>query len=125
MLIYVTADDGEQELVAAILRPGNVGAGHRLVNILRRVVERLREAFPGSEIIFRGDGGMAYPEVYEYLEEARLKYMISLPKNERLLRLSDRIMGEARKRYKENGKEKVREFGEVWYRAESWGKSVV
>jgi hypothetical protein len=50
-LIYATADDGEQELLAAVLRPGNVHAGHRVISVIGRIVSRLVGAFPEAEII--------------------------------------------------------------------------
>jgi len=77
-LVYATADGGEQDLVAAVLRPGNVHAGHRAGAVLRRLVERLRAAFPDTEIVLRADAGFALPEVSAYCEAANLSYAISL-----------------------------------------------
>ncbi len=119
LLVYVTADDGEQELVASVLRAGNVHAGHRLVSVLKRIVPRLAEAFPGAEIVFRGDAGMARPAVYDFCEDAGIGYVISLPKNSRLLELGQDVVRDARAIYEESG-EKVRHFGEFRYAAESW-----
>jgi len=127
LLVYATADGGEpaclerseQELVAAVLRPGNVHAGHRAVAVLRRIVERLRAAFPDSEILLRGDAGLALPAVYDYCEGAGLSYVISLAKNSRLLAQAEPLLREAEAIYAETG-EKVRHFGEFTYAADSW-----
>jgi len=119
LLVYVTADDGEQELVASVLRPGNVHAGHRLVSVLKRIVPRLAETFPGAQIVFRGDAGMALPSVYDFCEDARIHYVVSLPKNSRLLELGTAIARDALAIYEETG-EKVRHFGEFSYAADSW-----
>jgi hypothetical protein len=119
LLVYATADGGEQELVAAVLRPGNVHAGHRAVAVLRRIVERLRAAFPETEIVLRGDAGLALPEVYDYCEGAQLSYVISLAKNSRLLESAEPWMSEAAAIYAETG-EKARRFGEFSYAAASW-----
>jgi hypothetical protein len=124
LLMYATAEgedntSGQQELIAAVLRPGNIHAGHRMVAVLRRVVKRLRKAFPGGKILLRGDGGFACPEVYAYCESARLDYVISLPKNSRLLKLAEPFLAEARTMYEETG-EKVRRFAEFQYAADSW-----
>ena len=119
LLIYATADEGRQELVAAVLRPGKVHAGHRAVAVLRRIVARLRVAFPQAEILLRGDAGMALPEVYDYCEEAGLQYVISLPKNSRLREQAEASLQEARAIFAETG-EKVRRFAEFRYAAESW-----
>lgn len=119
LLVYLSADGGEQELVCAVLRPGNVHAGHRVVSIVSRIVERLKEVFPKAEIVFRGDAGMALPAVYDYLEDKGLHYLISLPKNAVLLRLAEADFEDARAAYEETG-EKVRKFGEFRYAAETW-----
>jgi len=119
LLVYVAADGGEQELVSSVLRPGNVHAGHRVVSVLKRIVARLRWEFPKAEIVFRGDAGMALPEVYDFCEDAGIGYLISLPKNSRLIELGEEDLRDARAIYEETG-EKVRHFGEFWYAAESW-----
>jgi hypothetical protein len=119
LLVYITADDGEQELVASILRPGNVHAGHRLVSVLRRVVDRLKQIFPEAQIVFRGDAGMGSPAVYDFCEDAGITYVISLAKNSRLLEFGEDILRDARAIYEETA-EKVRNFGEFSYAAESW-----
>jgi hypothetical protein len=119
LLVFVTADGGEQELVASVLRPGNVHAGHRVVCVVSRIVARLKEAFPDAEIVLRGDAGMALPEVYDFCEDAGVAYLISLPKNSRLLELGEEILRDARAQYEETG-EKVRDFGELGYAAQSW-----
>ena len=119
LLVYVTADDGEQELVASVLRPGNVHASHRLVSVLKRLVPRLAEAFPDAQIVFRGDAGMALPAVYDFCEDARICYVVSLAKNSRLLELGEGHMRDALAIYEETG-ENVRRFGEFGYAAESW-----
>ena len=121
LLVYATADGGEQELVAAVLRPGNVHAGHRAVAVLRRIVERLRGAFPQADILLRGDAGLALPEVYDYCEGANLQYVISLAKNSRLLERAEPWLEQARAIHAETG-EKVRHFGEFGYAAASWAQ---
>ena len=115
----MTSDDGEQELVAAVLRPGNVHAGHKLVSVLKRVVARLAVEFPNAEVVFRGDAGMALPAVYDFCEDAKIGYVISLGRNSRLLELGKEHLRDARAIHEETG-EKVRHFGEFSYAAESW-----
>ena len=98
LLVYVSADGGEQELVASVLRPGNVHAGHRLVSVLKRIVPGLAEAFPNAEIVLRGDAGMASPAVYDFCEDAGVHYLLSLAKNSRLLSLGEEHLRDARAR---------------------------
>ena len=113
---------GEQELIAAVLRPGNVHAGHRAMAIITRIIARLRAAFPHCRIELRSDSGLASPEAYEACEAIELPYVISLPKNERLKRLAEGWMEDARAIYEETG-EKIQRFGEFAYAADSWSHS--
>jgi hypothetical protein len=119
LLVYGTADDGEQELLAAVLRPGNKHAGHGSVSILRRILPMLREAFPECRFLVRGDGGFALPAFYNWCEQAGVEYAISLPKNSRLRELSSDIEQEARALFEET-QNKVRHFGQIEYAASTW-----
>ncbi len=47
--------------LAAVLRPGNVHAGHRCAAILKRVITRLKQAYPETTIFLRADAGFALP----------------------------------------------------------------
>src|SRR5437762_1295650 len=53
----------EQYLVTAVLRPGNAPGSAGAVGILRRLIQRLREAFPKAKIRVRLDGGFRYIEI--------------------------------------------------------------
>jgi len=119
LLVYGTADDGEQELLAAVLRPGNKHAGHGSVSVLSRILPMLREAFPECRFLVRGDAGFALPAFYNWCEQADVEYAISLPKNTRLRELSSDIEQEARALF-ETSRQKVRHFGEIRYAASSW-----
>ena len=54
--------------LAVLLRPGNAHDSWETVPVLRRVIRRLREAFPKAEILLRADAGFAVPELYEFCE---------------------------------------------------------
>jgi hypothetical protein len=119
LLVYATADDCEQELLAAVLRPGNKHAGHGSVSILRRILPVLREALPGCRFLVRGDAGFALPAFYNWCEQAGVEYAISLPKNSRLRELSSDLEQEARALFAQS-QQKVRHFGEIQYAASTW-----
>lgn len=120
LLVFAQVEgQGEQHLLAAVLRPGNAHAGKRAMAILRQVVTRLRQAFPQCQLELRADSGLALPEVYDGCEALGLPYTISLPKNERLLRLAAPWLKDAQAVYEETG-ETARRYGEMRYAAESW-----
>lgn len=122
LLVFAQAEGrGEQELIGAMLRPGNTHAGHRAMSMVKLLVKRLRAAFPDCELELRGDSGLALPEVYHGCEKLLVPYMISLPKNQRLVRMVEPWMAEARAIHAETA-EKVQTFGEFAYAAQSWNK---
>jgi DDE family transposase len=121
LLGFCSVDGGDEELVGAILRPGNVHAGRRSAAILRRLVRKLRTAFPKVEIVFRADAGFALPEVYETCEKLEILYLISLAKNSRLLEMAAPLIVESRVQKEASG-EKSRLFGEILYAAGTWTK---
>jgi hypothetical protein len=121
LLVFCSVDGADEELVGAILRPGNVHAGNRSAALLRRLVRMLKEAFPKVEILFRADAGFALPKVYETCESLGVSYLISLPRNSRLEKMAAPLMAEARSE-KEGGAARVRVFGEIQYAASSWSK---
>ena len=59
LLLHVTAEDGRQRLVSALLRPGTAGASVGLFGMLKRVVARLRARFPQIGITLRAAAGIA------------------------------------------------------------------
>ena len=119
LLAFAKADDGPNELVAALLRPGNVHAGRGSAALLKRLIGRLRSAFPAAEILFRADAGFALPAVYEVCESSGALYLISLARNSRLAGLAEPHVNVVRlKAEEESGFAK--QFFELSYAAKSW-----
>lgn len=76
---------GQQELVCALLRTGTASPGQKSFALVKRLVKRLRSAFPGVEIVFRGDSGFSLPDLYAYMDDSGVGYAISMGKNRVLL----------------------------------------
>ena len=113
-------DEVEQYLFTAVLRPGNVTAKLGAVGILRRVIDRLRVAFPRARLRVRLDGGFACPELLDFLDDQpRLDYVVAIAKNKVLERRAKRLMGRAR-RLSRSSKKTERVFGECQYAAGKW-----
>jgi len=72
-------DEKEKHLVAVVLRPGNVHCSRGAIGILRRIIGKLREAFPKARLRVRLDGGFAMPAVFDYLELERVEYLVAMP----------------------------------------------
>lgn len=115
-------DEPEQYLLAAVLRPGNAPAKLGAIGILRRILERLRRAFPKARFRVRLDGGFACPEMLDFLDEQpKLDYVVAMAKNLTLEWKAERLMRSARKLSRKSEKtEHV--YGECRYRAKTWDR---
>ncbi len=116
--------DGEtDQLLAAVLRPGNAHASQGAVTVLERLVPALRGRWPGVAIELRADSGFAVPALYAFCEEAGIGYTIGLVPNPRLAALAAPLLAEAEQRRDDTGAEKVRLAGEASYRAATWPRA--
>jgi hypothetical protein len=116
-------DGDTDQLITAVLRPGNAHGARGAVAILKRLVRLLRAWWPGVQIDLRADSGFAVPALYEYCEQEHLGYTIGLIPNPRLEGLAAPLLAEAQRQQAETGAEKVRLAGEVRYRAGSWDRA--
>jgi hypothetical protein len=113
--------DGEtNQLITAVLRPGNTHGSTGVKAVLRRIVAALRARWPGVSIEVRLDSGGAVPAVYDWCEQEGIPYTIGLITNPRLTALAAPLAAEAQRQRAASGAEKVRLLGEVAYQAESW-----
>jgi hypothetical protein len=112
--------DGEtDQLITAVLRPGNTHESRGAVAILQRLVRALRERWPGVALELRADSGFAVPALYDYCDQEGIAYTIGLIPNPRLEAVAAPLLAEAQRQQAETG-EKVRLAGEVRYQAGSW-----
>jgi hypothetical protein len=86
---------------------------------LEKVVQRLRQAWPGVQLYFRGDSGFGVPRMYDVCERLGVYYTIGLGMNSRLKQLSENTLKMAVERFEATG-EPQRLFCAFWYRADSW-----
>ena len=108
--------------LAAVLRPGNSHAAHGAVGILRRLLSRLRAAYPEATILLRADAGFAVPRLYELLEARGVRYVIGMIPNERLRARVTRLATQVTEAFAATG-EKQRRFTSFRYRADSWPRA--
>ena len=107
-------------LILTILKP-RLLKGMEMLSIVRRLVSRLRQAWPKTEIIFRGDSHFTYPEVMAYLEsQPRLHYVTGLGTNSVLKRRASEIEAEAQRHFARGDRAKVLRFHSIFYQAGTW-----
>ena len=117
---FLTFDDEvEQYLFCYVLRPGNVPAKHGASHVLKRLLPRLRRAFPGARLRIRLDAGFSGPALYAFFEAQKLEYVVGMAKNARLTSLAEPLMTEARSDFKA-ANETTHRYGECAYQAGSW-----
>ena len=109
----------EQYVFTNILREGNAAAAHGAIPLLKRLLPRLRDAFPSAVLRVRLDAGFANPDIYEFLERENLEYVIAMPNNAVLKRHAEPLLVPVRQRVQETGSTS-HAYGEVMYQAGSW-----
>lgn len=115
-------EEPEQYLFTYVLRSGNAPAKLGAVGILRRVLARLRRAFPKARLRVRLDGGFAGPELFEFLEAEGVEYVVAMAQNAVLKAHAEPLLAQARRLSKRSG-ETERLYGECRYAAGSWKKA--
>ena len=121
MLSFVSFnDEQEQYLTAAVLRPGNAPAKLGAIALLKRLIPVLKRKFPHAEIRVRLDGGFACNEVFDYLDEAEVTYLVAMARNSVLQRLAETEMTVARERFEQQQQQTVSIYGSGRYKAEKW-----
>lgn len=119
---FLTFDnEPDQYLFCCVLRAGNVVAKDGCLSILKRLLPRLRKAFPKARLRIRLDAGFTGPELYEFFEAQRLEYVVCMGKNKVLQRLAEPLMVPLRDAL-EAGEDPTPRFGECHYAAGSWNR---
>ncbi len=97
--------------------------GTQMLSVLKRLVKRLRQAWPDTLVIFRGDSHFAYPEVMQWIEaQADRSYVTSLTSNAVLQTLARDVVEQAKRAY-ERDRGKITRFHSTRYQAGTWSRS--
>ena len=110
------------KLITTVLRPGKTPTDQEIISVLKRVVKRLRNAFPKTRLIFRADSHHTKPAVMDWMENHAMDFATGLSINERLKEQFAGVLEEARLRYKRTGRD-VRMFASGFYQAKSWSRA--
>ena len=113
-------DGDTDQLITAVLRPGNAHAGKGIIAILKRIIRLLRATWPGVVIAIRADAGFALPAVYNYCEAEGIELTIALLHNARLAAVGAGLLAAAVQQSVVAGGEKARLCAETVYQAGSW-----
>jgi hypothetical protein len=109
-----------EHLLLARLRTADRDGADGSVEELDRIVRQIREAWPDTRIVIRGDSGFCRDDLMAFCEERGLGYLFGFARNDRLARMIEERMEEARRIHEETGRP-ARVFQELVYRTRtSW-----
>jgi len=116
--LYVFCGD---ELLTAYLRPSKIDASKHSRALLKLLVRRLRQAWPGVRITIRADSGFCRWRLMRWCDSHGIGYVLGLARNPALQRLAADWIGQAERRFKQSAQPQ-RVFGSFAYAASSWDR---
>jgi hypothetical protein len=116
--LYVFCGD---QLLAAYLRESGIDAAKHSRAILKLLVDRFREVWPGVRIILRGDSGFCRWRLMRWCERHGVDYILGLARNPVLENRSRFHMIKAEQAFRKTG-EKQQVFRFIRYAAQTWDK---
>src|SRR4029434_2577242 len=109
-------------LITAIFKAKRF-TGAQMLAVLKRLVKRLRRAWPHTLLIVRGDSHFAYPEVMQWIEaQADLSYVTGVTTTAVLQALVREMVDQAQRAYGRDGG-KITRFHSTYYQAGTWSRS--
>jgi hypothetical protein len=110
-----------EHLLTSYLRPSNIDPAKHARPILKLLVDRVRQAWPDTRIIFRGDSGFCRWKLLRWCEGHQIGYVVGIARNKVLERKAARHMKAAEKAFQRTG-QKQRNFHEFHYAAGTWDR---
>ncbi len=107
------------KLITTILRPGKRPSGKEIVSIIKRIIKKIRKAWPNVGIFLRGDSYYSSPAVYDFCDDKNIKYVLGFKSYKPLSRKAENLMDKAKELYKIS-KSPIKLYGEFSYQAGSW-----
>lgn len=108
-----------QALLTCLLRPSRIDGAKHAAAVIKLLVTRLREAWPNTRFIVRGDSGFCRQRLIRWCERKNMGYVIGVARNARLqARVAD-DEEQLRVAFEASGI-KQRHIGELRYAADSW-----
>ena len=112
-----------EHLLCARLRPSDQDASAGSVAEVQRIVQQIRQQWPGVRIVLRGDSGFCREELMAWCEKHRVDYVLGLARNQRLHHHIARQLRQAKQEQQRTAKA-ARVFSEFSYRTrKSWSRS--
>jgi Transposase DDE domain group 1 len=108
-----------QSMLACYLRRSRIDGAKNATALLKRLIGRLRQAWPKVRIIVRADSGFCRQRLIRWCERSGVGYIIGIARNARLEATVALVELALKEQYEQSGL-KQREIGEFRYAADSW-----
>jgi len=118
-LFFHDGDTGQ--IIVPILRPGNSHSNKWYVAILKRILKKIRAAYPNLKIVVRADSGFSCPAFYQLADDFNLLFVIGQAANETLKKKTARAEKAVRHLFVSNNI-KHQHFISFTYQAGTWHK---
>ena len=110
-----------EHVLCARLREANHDAAFGSLQEIQRIVAQIREAWPATKIILRGDSGFCRNQLMSWCENNGVDFVIGLARNQRLRKIIGAQMHAATQQWNQTGKP-ARVFIEFSYRTKKTKK---
>jgi len=118
--LYIFCGD---ELLGAWLRPSDIDGSAGALKKVAAIVRRLREVWPGVQIVLRGDSGFCREPLMRWCEENGVDFLFGLAKNSRLVAELQAELTWAEQQHKATG-QAARMFRDFTYQTrDSWSRA--
>ncbi len=108
-----------QAMLACYLRRSKIDGAKHAAAVIKLIVKGLRQHWPATRIIVRGDSGFCRQNLIRWCERSNVGYVLGLARNARLEAAVSMVELALVEAYQASGV-KQREIGEFRYAADSW-----
>ncbi|MDD2599323.1 MAG: IS1380 family transposase [Kiritimatiellae bacterium] len=108
--------------ITSVLRAGKTPTASEIISVLKRIVRRIRKAWPKVRIVFRADSHHTKPAVISWMEAYNVEFITGLGRNNKLGKLFALAIQEAETKYRRT-KRPVRTYASAHYAAGTWEKA--
>ena len=104
--------------ITAILRPGKRPGGKEIVSYVKRIVERIRQKWPDTIVVYRSDSHYSAPEVFAFIDQQNDCYSVTgLTRNALLLKHVEALI-----KHVQQQPAGFKRYHSFMYKAEIWSK---
>ena len=110
------------KLITSVLRPGKRPTGEQVVALLKRIVKRIRTAWPDTHILFRGDSHFCSSTILQWCEENTIRYCTGFPGTTAIKNVAEPLIAHAKALFAQSNMP-VTLYETFSYKAKNWSSA--